>query len=134
MSKPRELWWSYVKNVIRRYPYYQAELKRIKSMPVTTRFDANAVGNKRVYRKTESIALRELPPKDQRHYDAVDKAIRKTKHMRDGNLRCRLIELTYFTGKYNMQGAAMAIHVSYMTARRWHVDFVRLVAENLGLT
>ena len=134
MSKPRELWWGYVKNVIRRYPHYQEELKQIKSMPVTPRYNSNSVGNKQVNRKTESIALRELPPKDQQRYEAVDRALRKTKHMRDGTLRCRLIELTYFSGRCNMQGAALTLHVSYMTVRRWHVDFVRLVAENLGLT
>lgn len=133
MSKPREPWWGYVKNVIRRYPDYQAELKRIKSQQITPGYSKTG-GRGRTQRKTEAIALRELPPKDQERFDAVDKALRKTRRLRDGDLRCRLIELTYFRKTYNMQGAADALHVSYGTVKVWHVQFIRLVADNLNLT
>ena len=133
MSKPREPWWGYVKNVIRRYPSYQAELKRIRSCSVTTQYSKGG-GRGGSSRKTELTALRSLPPRDQERHDAVAKALRKTNRLPDGKLRCRMIELTYFTDRLNMQGAAQALHISYGTAKIWHVQFVRLVAEYLGLT
>lgn len=133
MSKPREPWWGYVKNVIRKYPAYKAELHQLRSQKITPGYSKDG-GRGKTQRKTEAIALRELPPREQERYEAVEKALRKTKHMPDGDLRCRLIELTYFKKTLNMQGAAMALHVSYSTVKRWHVDFVYLVAYYLMLT
>lgn len=133
MSKPREPWWGYVKNVIRRYPAYKAELRRIKSQQITPGYSKTG-GRGRTQRKTEAVALRELPMRDQERYDAVEKALRKTRRMPDGDLHCRLIEMTYFRKTHNMQGAAHVLHVSYGTVKIWHVEFVRLVAEYLHLT
>ena len=133
MSRPREPWWGYVRNVIRRYPAYEAELKELQKTSVTARLSKSR-GAGGASRKTEQAALRTLPEREQRWHDAVAKALRKTKRLPDGNLRCRLIELTYFDGRYNFQGAAMKLHVSYRTILRWHRDFVYLVAGFLDLT
>ena len=133
MSKPREPWWGYVKNVIRKYPAYKKELRSLRSQKITPGY-SKAGSRGSTQRKTETIALRELPPRDQERYEAVDRALRKTRHLPDGDLRCRMIELTYFQKRLNMQGAAMVLHVSYGTAKIWHVQFVRLVAEYLELT
>ena len=133
MSKPREPCWGYVKNVIRKYPSYQAELRQIKSQKITPGYSKTG-GRGKTQRKTETIALRELPPRDQERYEAVERALRKTRHMQNGDLRCKLIEMTYFQKRLNMQGAAMALHVSYGTVKIWHVQFVCLVAEYLNLT
>lgn len=133
MSRPREPWWGYVKNVIRKYPVYQAELRRIKESRITPTYSrGGGVGRSR--RKTELTALRSLPPRDQERYEAVEKALQKTKKMPDGDLRMRFIEWTYFSRKYTVQGAAMALHVSYSTAIRWNRDFAYMVAYNLHLT
>ena len=132
MSKPREPWWPYVKNVIRRYPDYEAELKRLRTVSVTAKYSKGG-GRGGDGRKTEQTALRSLPPKDQLRHDAVARALRKTKHLPDGDLRCRMIEMTYFSGRLNMQGAAMALHASYRNILRWHRDFVYLVADYLDL-
>lgn len=133
MSKPREPWWGYVKNVIRKYPQYKAELRQLRSQQITPGYSKTGGGGK-TQRKTEAIAIRQLPPRDQERFDAVEKALRKTKRLPDGELRCRLIELTYFKKTHNMQGAAMILHVSYGTVKIWHVQFIRLVADYLGLT
>jgi len=132
MSKPREPWWGYVKNVIRKYPTYKKELRELRSQKITPGY-SKAGGRGTTQRKTEAIALRELPPREQERYEAVDKALRKTRHMPDGELRCRLIEMTYFQKRLNMQGASMVLHVSYSTVKRWHVDFVYTVANYLNL-
>ena len=133
MSKPREPWWGYVKNVIRRYPAYQQELKRLKSQKITPGYSKTG-GRGRTQRKTEAIALRELPPRDQERYEAVEKALRKTKRLPDGELRCRFLDMVYFKQSKTMQGAAMVLHADYTTVLRWNRAFVYLVADNLGLT
>lgn len=133
MSKPREPWWGYVKNVIRKYPAYKKDLRELRSQKITPGY-SKAGGRGTTQRKTEAVALRELPPRDQERYEAVDKALRRTRHMPDGELRCRLIEMTYFKKSHNMQGAAMALHADYCTVLRWNRSFVYLVAEYMGLT
>lgn len=133
MSKPREPWWGYVKNVIRRYPEYKKQLKVLKSQQITPGYSKTGGGGK-TQRKTEAIAIRQLPPRDQERFDAVEKALRKTRRMPDGELHCRLIEMTYFKKTHNMQGAAHVLHVDYCTALRWNRSFVYLVADYLGLT
>ena len=35
MSKPREPWWGYAKNVIRKYPAYKKELRELRSQQIT---------------------------------------------------------------------------------------------------
>lgn len=132
MSKPREPWWPYVKNVLRSYPMLQRELDAIRSQSVTARYNA-AGGGSGPGRSTEQTALRELPPQRMREYEAVRAAIQKTGHMRDGKIRNDLIRLVYFRKRYNLTGAAWACHVSDRTARQWHGDFLRMVAANLGL-
>ena len=133
MSKPREPWWGYAKNVIWRYPAYKKEFRRIKSQQITPGYSKTG-GRGKTQRKTEAIALRELPPRDQERYDAVEKALQRTRHLPNGELRCRFVDMVYFKRSHNMQGAAMALHADYATVLRWNRAFVWLVAENLGLT
>ena len=64
MSKPREPWWGYVKNVIRKYPEYKKQLRALKSQQITPGYSKTG-GRGKTQRKTEAIALRELPPRDQ---------------------------------------------------------------------
>ena len=132
MSKPREPWWPYVKNVLRAYPAMKRELDAIRSQSVTTHYNATG-GSSGPGRSTEQVAMRELPPQRMKEYEAVRKAIRDTGHRQDGKLRNDIIRLVYFRKRYNLSGAAWACHVSDRTARQWHGDFLRMVAANLGL-
>ena len=133
MSKPREPWWGYVKNVIRRYPQYKKELRELRSQQITPGYSKTG-GRGKAQRKTEMVALRQLPLRDQERHDAVEKALLRTQHKGNGNLRRQLIEMVYFKKSHNMQGAALCLHVDYSTALRWNRDFVYLVADFLGLT
>ena len=132
MSKPREPWWPYVKNILRAYPAMKRELDALRSPAMTARYNP-AGGGSGPGRSTEQTAMRELPPQRMREYEAVASAIRKTGHMQDGKLRNELIRLVYFRKRYNLSGAAWACHVSERTARTWHGDFLRLVAHYLDL-
>ncbi len=133
MSKPRELWWGYVKNVVRTYPELEQELKELRRTKVTPNYNTNGGGSNGPNKTTENAALRELEPKKQKRYDAVEAALRKTRRFRDGSSRCRLIDLVYFRKSHTLQGAADSCHVSFGTAKIWNQNFLRLVASELDL-
>ena len=61
---------------------------------------------------------------------AVEKAIEKTKQLKDGQERLKVIDLMFWSGGMTLAGAAQMIPCSYETARRWHGDFIREVARN----
>ena len=130
MSKPREQWWGYVKAVVRAYPGYKAELDRIKASSITPNYNATG-GGSTTSRKTETIALRELPEKDQKKYEAVQEALQQTRRRSNGQWRCRMIELAYFRQSHTLQGAALECHVDYNTAKKWHRAFIYLVADRM---
>lgn len=132
MSKPRDPWWPYVKNVLRAYPGMKRELEARQLQSVTVRYNP-AGGSSGPGRSTEQAAMRQLDPARQRELEAVRKAIRKTGYMQDGRLRNEMIRLVYFRRTHNLYGAAERCHVSYRTAQNWHGTFLRLVAHNLGL-
>ena len=132
MGKSKELWWPYIRNVIRMYPVYESKLKELKSTSVTPRYTKGG-GRGSSCRKTELIALRSLDPKEQAYFDAVDKALRRTQKMPDGDIRVKFVKLTYM-----QKGRMMPIYmvadkcfVSYSTALRWNKDFVYMVADYL---
>lgn len=133
MGRSRELWWIYVKKVIRQYPAYQKEIRRIKESKITPTYSKGG-GVGKSCRKTELIALRSLPECDQERYEAVEKALQRTGKMPDGDLRLKFIQLTYFTREVNIEGAAMRLYVSRSTALRWNMDFMYMVARYLKLT
>lgn len=132
MSKPRDPWWPYVKNVLRAYPGMKRELQACQEQSITVRYNL-AGGGSGPGRTTEQVALRELDPARMREYEAVNKAIRKTGYMPDGKLRNELIRLVYFRRTHNLYGAAERCHVSYRTAQSWHGVYLRLVAHYLNL-
>ena len=84
MSKPREPWWGYVKNVLRAYPDYRRELARLRSsVAITPRYNANG-GGSGISMPTEDLAMRELPRKEQLRLEAVERAIAETKRLPNG--------------------------------------------------
>ena len=133
MSKPRELWWGYVKNVLRAYPDYKRELARLRSsVVITPRYNANG-GGSGISMPTEELAMKELPRKEQLRLEAVERALAETRRLPNGKWRCAIIERVYFRKSHTLEGAAKYCHVSYGAAKEWHGDFIRLVAEHLGL-
>lgn len=130
MSKQREQWWGYVKAVVRAYPGYKAELERLKACSITPNYNATG-GGSTASRKTETIALRQLPEKEQKKFEAVQEALKQTNRQCNGQWRCRMIELVYFRKSHTLQGAAQECHISYATARLWHREFINLVARRM---
>lgn len=68
-----------------------------------------------------------------REHIAVAEAIAQTSDFPDGQERLTLISLVFWERTHTLEGAAMAVNVSARTARRWHTDFIKLVAKKYGL-
>ena len=132
MSKPRYKWWGYIKAVIRSYPSLKQEYEALHEQSITANM-SGMPGGGAVSRGTENIATRELPKPKQAEYDAVRRAIVVTEQMRTGEDRLRLMNLVFWKQSHTLQGAAMAVNVSYDTAIDYHGDFVMMVGYFYGL-
>ena len=126
MSSPRYDWWPYVKGMIRRYP----ELRRTKMSP-------NLTGMPSAHGQTSDpvadAALRELPEINRRELEAVQQAIEETRTLPNGKERLEMVRLVFWKKTHTLEGAAMKCHVSYVTARRWHGEFIKRTAQAFGL-
>lgn len=133
MSKPRDIWWSYAKAMIRQYPDLKREYEDLHRQKVTADTSSITRGGG-ASRTTEMVSMRQLSPSKQKEFDAVDLAIRMTGKMPNGKERIKIISLVYWNERLTIEGAAMRIPCSKETAWRYHRDFVRLVGKNHGLT
>lgn len=132
MSKPRFRWWGYVRSVIRYYPKHEANLKALRQTSVT----ASYTGMPHTGGLSDPVAQaagKHLPYDEQREYDAVRLAIQRTRCMPNGVLRLHLIRMVYWDRSHTVDGAGVAIGYGPAQARRINNQFIRLVAENLGL-
>lgn len=130
MSKPRQPWWGYARNMIRIYPERKKELEELHSQQVTAmNCGPGGCGNKR---RTENIALRQLPKSKQQEYDAVNKAIETTLKLKNGCSRMEIISLVYWKKSHTLEGAGCKVGYAYKEAREIHRDFVRLVGAYYG--
>ena len=64
---------------------------------------------------------------------AVQQAIDETDRMENGKERLQMVDLVFFRQTHTLEGAAMMIPCSERTARRWHTDFIKLVAKKYGV-
>lgn len=127
MSRPRYKWWGYVKNMIRAYPGLRKEYDDLHRQSITANM-SGIPGGGEASRGTENIALKELPKTKQMEYDAVRKSIAVTEKMKNGAERLKIINLVFWKNSHTLQGAAMAIPVSYETAVEYHRDFIMIAA------
>lgn len=132
MSKPKYDWWPYAKGMIRRYPALKQEYSDLHRMSVTPAYSSMPHGSE-VSRTIENIVLAELPKTQQREFAAVCKAISATERYKDGTDRLKIIKLVLWDSTHTIEGAALQIPCSDITAKRWHGEFIRLVASNYGL-
>lgn len=131
MSKPRDIWWSYAKGMVRQYPKLKKQYDDLHTQKTTASI-STVPGGGGASRTTEKIVLRELAPTKQKELDAVIAAIKSTKRMKNGKDRLLLIALVYWNDKLTIEAAAVRIPCSKETAYRYHRDFVRLVGKNYG--
>ena len=63
---------------------------------------------------------------------AVDAAIEATRQLQNGDVRLMVIDLMYFKGTHQMEGAAQMVHYSYDRVKTWHADFIWEVGKNFN--
>lgn len=132
MSKPRYGWWPYVKNMIYSYPSLCTLHQQALTQQITPTYSGLSGGSEGS-RKTEQTVVRASTQTAAREYEAVHLAIQETRQLPGGAERLRLIRLVYWKRSHTLTGAALAVHVSFPTAKRWHGEFIRRVARNYGL-
>lgn len=133
MSKPRYHWWAYAKAIVRMYPQLKREYEALHTQRITGDPERVPGGKGGVSRAVEITALRQLPPARQREYDAVTQAIELTKRRQNGTDRLALIDLVFWKQSHTLEGAALKLHLSDTTAKRYHTEFIRLVGFCYGL-
>lgn len=131
--KSRPEWWRYCVHIIRQYPRLKKELETPLEPVITPNYGGTGGGSGGISRPVEKAVIHDLSPKEQKWFDAVDEAIRQTMEKPGGNDIMRLLEKVHFDRTHTIAGAAMEIPVSEVQAKRWHGDFIRLVAKILDL-
>ena len=132
MSKPRYRWWTFAKNMIRDFPAVEEEWNDIHAQSITANMSGMPRGGG-AGRTVEAIAMRQLPPEDQKLYDAVTRARAHTMLLTNGADRMKLIRLMYWNKKQlKLKDAVLHIPISYDTGKEWHGAFVRLVGKFYG--
>ena len=132
MSKPRYIWWGYVKGMIRNYPALSEKYKDLHEQSMTANYSGMPRGGD-ASRSVEEITVRELPFTQQREYEAVRLAISKTERYPNGRDRLYVIRLVFWDRSHTLEGAALQVPCGIATAKRWHGEFIMLVAKNFGL-
>ena len=136
MSKAREPWWGFCRNITRMYPVYLDRYRALHGVSMTANY-TGLPGDSTPSRSTEDVATRELTQTEQRSLDAVEAAIRATLRRKDGREKLELIRLVYWPKRYDqadtIEEAAVKIPVSRRTAMTWHRDFILSVARFRGL-
>ena len=142
----RKYWWmETVRRAIINYPTLKAKKDELQAMN-TTPAVKSVIGpdgkTATVYptggggggnsRKTETFALRELPPMEERALNAVSNALEATSLLPDGKHRLGLIRVYWWSGHRNLFWAAEKVDISERTARRWSAAFIWTVAMEMG--
>lgn len=132
MSKPRYIWWGMVRHMIRWYPSLHRELQDLHQQKTTAQISGMPGGGGSP-RPLENVALKRLPEDQQQIHDAVDTVVRGYDVTQETRERLQLIRLMYWGKKpMPMASAALRLHISEATAKRWHGVFVRAVARAYG--
>lgn len=133
MSKPRYGWWSYAKYMARNYPILCRELEDKQSISTTAKYSSGPRGSGEA-RGTEAAAMRQLSTVKMREYEAVRKAVEAAGAVPgNGYLRVKLAELVYFKRTHTLEGACQALHISYITGKRYNQDFLCRIARAFGI-
>lgn len=120
-------------SILRAYPELCAKLQQLKEQHITANYEPSGGGKGGIARPTESAALAELRGTESKEYNAVRQAIEYTSKLRNGAERNALIDMVFFKKSHSLEGAAIALFISYSTAKRWHKEFVLAVADFYGL-
>lgn len=131
MSRSRYNWWPFMLNIIRDYPARAKQLQELQTQSIVAD-NSGMPKSGSAGRTVESAAMKQLPRQEQREYEAVHKALIRTKRMKGAKSRLEIVRLTMWMG-YTIDGAAMIVNESRDTTRRYRWQFVMLAACMYGL-
>ena len=133
MSRPRYDWWGYIKAIIRRYPERLSEYRELHTPSFSIALTGLPGGKNSVSDPTMATALKEMPPRVQKEFNAVHKAVEDTLRSPNGQHKIKLVSLVFWKRSHTLAGAAMQIPCGVQTAKKWHGEFIKRVAKNLDL-
>lgn len=117
---------SIIESIIRSYPELSGKLRLLKSSSKMACRGSNLYSD-----PTVEGALAELPPEEQRRYNAINSAIRHTvKTYQDGAERILVIRATYWNFPADVKQLQS---ISAMSAQEYRHDFLWAVADRLGM-
>lgn len=108
------------------YPELYARLRELRRARITAPIENNPGGSGNS-RKTEEVALRELPEAEMLRLNAVEHALKLCGLYGNAEKRRRLVALVYFRRSHSVCGAGMKLGVSQHTAELWNRDFLTAV-------
>lgn len=135
MGKAKEPYWTYVKAIIKEYPQLKKELAKPLEQRVTLMPSLGGGRSGNIANPTQDCVIHDLPPKEQRKFDAIEGAIQKTRlyHPENADLRLKVIDLVYWKKSHTIEGAAMKIPCHRNVAGNWQGEFIKMVADELDL-
>lgn len=113
---------------MRIYPYLKAAKQAAQSQSLTPSYSGMPRGGGQT-RSTESAAMRHFSPQEERLIAAVDRAIAEILNHRDGVEVLQIVKLVDWDRRYNVEGAAMALHMHRNTASSRRARFIDLVGK-----
>lgn len=123
---------SIIEDIIRSYPNLKAKMMSRRQTKLIASYKESLHGDGGRKDPTAVAALAELPPEEQRRYEAVKSAIYHTRSLyQNGSERMRVIQLSYWT-KAEEQRTELN-EISALTAQEYRKDFIRAVSDKMGL-
>lgn len=116
MSTPKAKWWGYIRRILYDYPRMRQELDILR----------RAVSMAGPVEESILSALALPDELEQRELNAVEAVLTAS----DEDAR-KLIDMIFFRQTHTLQGAALALHMSYTAAKERQQWFIRSVAAQL---
>ena len=126
-------YWAGAIEAVEKYPERMQRLADLRSQKITASI-SGMPGGGGASRTTEDVALRQLPPAQQKDCEAVSLALAEMKKRSYGKEFMKMVQMRYWqkpTPTLEMIGERL--HYSESTMRRWNKDFIRLVLKFRGL-
>ena len=126
-------YWAGAIEAVEKYPERMRRLEELRTQNITANI-SGMPGGGGVSRSTENIALRQLPPSQQKDCEAVELALAEMRKKAYGKDALDLIRMRYWQKpKCNLSTIAMRLHYSEVTMKRWNSEFIRMVLKFRGL-
>lgn len=126
-------YWAGAIEAVEKYPERMRRLEELRTQNITANI-SGMPGGGGVSRSTENVALRQLPPSQQKDCEAVELALAEMRKKAYGKDALDLIRMRYWQKpKCNLSTIAMRLHYSEVTMKRWNSEFIRMVLKFRGL-